>query len=167
MALKLLVPVLPSERFYDAVVAAGDLLASEGGTITFFFTKIRPPPFWEEKEDVGYEAEMEPDVALARDDREDTVEAWQDQMAAGLDEARDLLRERGVRDDQVTTLFGDMDASPAQAIADEAAAGAYDMVILPKQAIAAMPGELAGGAPTDIADAVKDLADDGVKLMVT
>lgn len=164
MALKLLVPVLPSERFYDAVVAAGDLLAAEGGTITFMFTDVRPPPFWEEKEAVGYDAELEPDAALSRDD---TVEAWQNQMTAGLADARDLLRERGVAEDQVIVLFGDIDVPAAQAIADEAAAGAYDMVVLPKQAIASMPTDMAGGAPTDIADAVQELADDGVKLMVT
>lgn len=164
MALKLLLPVLPSERFYDAVVAAGDLVATEGGTITFFFTDVRPPPFWEEKEDVGYDAELEPDTALSRDD---TVETWQNQMTAGLADARDLLLERGIGEDQITTTFGDIDVPPAQAIADEAAAGAYDMVVLPKQAIAAMPGDLAGGAPLEIAEAVRELADDGVKLMVT
>jgi hypothetical protein len=164
MALKLLVPVLPSERFYDAVVAAGDMLARDGGTLTFFFTKVRPPPFWEEKEDVGYEAELEPDVALTRDD---TVEAWQDQMTAGLADARDLLLERGIGEDQIITLFGDLDIPAAQAIADEAAAGAYDMVVLPKQAMIALPGDLEGAAPADIAEAVQELADDGVKLMVT
>jgi hypothetical protein len=42
----------------------------------------------------------------------------------------------------VTVLFADIEAAPAQAIADEAAAGAYDMV-------------------------VQELSDDGVKLVVT
>jgi hypothetical protein len=164
MPVKLLVPVLPSERFYDAVVAAGDLLAREGGTLTFFFTKLRPPPFYEENEDLGNDAAVEPDAALSRDE---TVETWQNQMAAGLEDARDLLRERGVRDDQIDTLFGDTDAPAAQAIADEAAAGAYDIVVLPKQAIATMPPDMGGGSPTDIAEAVKELADEGVRLMVT
>lgn len=163
MALKLLVPVLPSERFYDAVVAAGDMLAREGGTITFFFTQLRPPPMWEEQQDLGNDAQVNPDAGLSRDD---TVESWQDQMVAGLADARDLLLERGVGEDQVVTLFGDLDAPAAQAIADEAAAGAYDMVVLPRRAIAAMPGDI-DGAPSDIAEAVQELADDGVKLMVT
>jgi hypothetical protein len=163
MALKLLVPVLPTERFYDAVVAAGDLVAGEGGTITFFFTKVRPPPSWEEKEDLGFDGEIAPDVGL---DRDDTVETWQDQMTQGLEEARDLLLERGVGDEQISTLFGDIDAPPAQAIADEAAAGAYDVVILPKNAISVMP-EMIGNAPLDIAKAVQELAEDGVKLLVT
>ena len=163
MALKLLVPVLPSERFYDAVVAAGNMLAREGGTVTFFFTKVRPPPMWEEQEDLGNDALVEPDAAVSRDD---IVETWQDQMVAGLADARDLLLERGVGDDQVVTRFGDLNVPAAQAIAGEAAAGAYDMVVLPKQAIASMPDDI-DGAPADIAEAVQELADDGVKLMVT
>src|SRR5262249_38916124 len=40
MATKILVPVIPSERFFDAVVAAGDLAAREDGTITFLFTSL-------------------------------------------------------------------------------------------------------------------------------
>jgi hypothetical protein len=163
VALKLLVPVLPSERFYDAVVAAGDLVAREGGTITFLFTKVRPPPFWEEKQDVGNEGELDPDVEL----REDTLEAWQDEMTAGLAEARDLLLERGIGEDQLSTVFGDLDVPPAQAVADEAAAGAYDIVVLPKQAIASMPGDMAGTTPTDIAQAVQELSEEGVRLLVT
>ena len=43
MARKLLLPVFPSERFYDAVVAAADLVSQEGGLITFLFTEVRPP----------------------------------------------------------------------------------------------------------------------------
>ncbi len=164
MALKLLVPVLPSDRFYDAVVAAGDLLAREGGTVTFFFTKVRPPPLWAEMEDAGFEGELEPDVELSGDD---SVEGWQDQMAAGLEDARELLRERGIGEDQVSVLFGDIEAPPAQAIADEAAGGAYDMVVLSKGAMVSMPEELASSASADIAAAVRELADDGVRLLVT
>jgi hypothetical protein len=167
MALKLLLPVLPSEQFYDAVVAAGDLLAREGGTVTFFFTKVRPPPFWEEKEDVGNEAQVDPDLELRSTDDDDRVEAWEDQMNAGLADARDLLLERGVAEDQIVTLFGDLDVPAPQAIADEAAGGAYDMVILSKGAMIAMPSDMGDGSPMDIAAAVKELADDGVKLLVT
>src|SRR5262245_48009374 len=104
MAVKLLIPVLPTEDFYDAVVAAGDLIAREGGTITFFFTKLRPPPALEEQEDVGSEGEIEPDAEVEHDD---AILSWQDQMAAGLADARDLLLERGVDEEQIDTLFAD------------------------------------------------------------
>ena len=40
---KILVPVFPSERFYDSVVRAGDIVANEGGLITFVFCRVRPP----------------------------------------------------------------------------------------------------------------------------
>ena len=166
MALKILIPVIPSERFYDAVVAAGDLLAREGGTISFLFTALRPPPLWEEQEDVAQEGELEPDAEL-RNESDETIEAWQDQMREGLEDAMDLLRERGVGDDQVTVLFADTDVPPAQAIADEAAAGAYDMVVLSKGEMIEMPETAAGSQPTDIARAVQELEDDGVKLLVT
>jgi len=164
VALKILVPVLPSDQFDDAVVAAGDLVAREGGTITFFFTKLRPPPDWEEKRDLGNEVELDSAVDL---DVDDDIETWEDQMAAGLDDARNLLLERGLGEDQISVIFGNPDAPPAQAIADEAAAGAYDMVVLPRSAIVTMPDELSESMPTDIAAAVRELADDGVRLLVT
>jgi hypothetical protein len=161
---KILVPVLPSERFYDAVVAAGDLVAREGGTITFLFTKVRPPPFLEEREDLGFEPELESEFEHEEDDK---VDAWQDGMSENLAEARDLLLERGVGEDQIVTRFADVEIPPAQAIADEAAAGAFDMVVLPKGAMISLPEVLEGGAPVEIAEAVQELADDGVKLLVT
>src|SRR5687767_13312121 len=64
VALKLLIPVLPSERFYDSVVAAGDLIAREGGTITFLFTKLRPPLAVSELADKGFDSGLDPDVEL-------------------------------------------------------------------------------------------------------
>jgi hypothetical protein len=169
MALKLLVPVLASDRFYDAVVAAGDLLAREGGTVTFLFTKTRPPPFWEEKEDVGFDTELESDMAI-QGSQDTTLESWQQQMIEGMSDATDLLLERGVVEGQVGYLFADEDLPPAEAIAGEAAAGAYDMVVLPKGAFVTMPAnaETAGGSPPeDIAEAIQELSDDGVKLLVT
>ncbi len=168
MALKLLLPVLPSDRFYDAVVAAGDLLASEGGTVTFLFTKLRPPPFWEEREDVGFDAALESDVEL-QGDSDATISEWQQQMIEGMTDATDLLLERGIADGQVTYLFADEDLPPAEAIAGEAAAGAFDMVVLPKGAFVTMSeDETPGGAPPiEIAEAVQQLSEDGVKLLVT
>jgi hypothetical protein len=163
VALKLLVPVTPSERFYDAVVAAADLITREGGTITFLFTTLRPPPMWEEQEDVGFESEIEIDAGV-QGERDETVDAWQEQMREGLEDARELLRERGVSDEQVNVLFADTEAPPARSIADEAAAGAYDMVVLSKAQLINAPDE---AASEEIASAVQELADDGVKLLVT
>lgn len=165
MALKLLVPVMASERFYDAVVAAGDLLAREGGTLTFLFTSLRPPPEWEESEDVGFQTELAVDADV-QDVADETVASWEDRMRAGLDDAQELLRERGIADGQVNVLFADVDAPAAQAIADEAAAGAYDMVVLSKGEMLEIPDE-AAVSPNDIARAVQELSDDGVRLLVT
>lgn len=166
MALKLLVPVIPSDRFYDAVVAAGDLLSREGGTMTFLFTALRPPPGWEEMEDVGFQTDMEADADLV-DEPDEIVDAWQAQMRASLNDAYDLLRERGVADDQVNVLFADSEAPPAQSIADEAAAGGYDIVVLSKGEMIEMPDTPGPNDPREIAKAVRELADDGVRLLVT
>jgi len=167
VALKVLVPVLPSERFYESVVAAGDAVATEGGTITFLFTSLRPPFDWEEKEDVGFQVALDPDPAELVDAPDESVEKWQAQMREGLEEAYQLLRDRGVGDHRVTILFADDALSPAQAIADEAAAGAYDMVFLSKGEVAEMPDDAGLDGPKEIASAVQELADDGVKLVVT
>ena len=43
MAKKILVPVFPSEWFYDACIRAADIVAEEGGLITFAFCRVRPP----------------------------------------------------------------------------------------------------------------------------
>lgn len=165
--LKVLVPVLPSERFYDAVVAAGDAVAAEGGTITFLFTSLRPPPDWEEKEDIGFQAALDPDPPRLVDAPDEVVESWHEQMREGLEDAYALLRERGVGDHRMTVLFADDDVAPAQAIADEAAAGAYDMVVLAKSEMINMPDIAGGDGPIEIARAVQELADEGVKLVVT
>jgi hypothetical protein len=165
VALKLLVPVIPSDRFYDAVVAAADLIAREGGTISFLFTALRPPAMWESEEDVGNQTALEVDADL-QDSDDDTVDRWQQEMREGLDDANALLRERGVSEEQVNVLFADPEAPPAQAIADEAAAGAYDMVVLSKGEIGGIDEDVSS-RPADIATAVQELADDGVKLLVT
>src|ERR1700746_2890414 len=43
MAKKILVPVFPSEWFYDTCIRAADIVALEGGLITFAFCRVRPP----------------------------------------------------------------------------------------------------------------------------
>lgn len=60
------------------------------------------------------------------------VERWREHQVAALEEARQILYDRGVSDDHIEYAFADFaDAeSAAQAICDEAAAGAYDMVVL-------------------------------------
>jgi hypothetical protein len=165
MTLRILLPVIPSEAFYDAVVAAGDILAEQGGTITFLFTTVRPTPGWYER--LGDDHESRDDIApedLVDDDG--TLDTWRDGMLGGLHDARDLLYERGVGEPQLNYLFQDLDEPPAQAIADEAAAGAYDLVVLSKNEILDMPDE--GVLQTsDIVRAVRELREDGVRLLVT
>jgi nucleotide-binding universal stress UspA family protein len=156
VAKRILVPVLPSERFYEAVVAAGDLIASEGGIFTFLFTTVRPPP-----DEAETETFVTPDPADAP-----IIDAWQDQMVAALDDARDLLYERGIEDSQVNYLFADYETTPAQSIADEAAAGAYDLVVIARGYFIYLPDQ-PGESPTDLVDALNSLRDDGVRLLVT
>lgn len=159
MAKKILLPVFPSDRFYEAVVRAGDIIAQEGGLITFAFTQVRPDQ--QSYEDTGDGQPDELDVAVdvgdydARD-----LEGWRQKQVAGLDDARRLLYERGVGDHQMDYLFADEadTEGTAQAIADEAAAGAYDMVILARgyfENEVNEPGE--DSTPQELATAVQDL----------
>jgi hypothetical protein len=131
MAKKILVPVFPSDRFYEAVVRAGDIIADEDGLIVFLFTRIRPTPESYAAEGDGRPAELDVSTDAGGFDAAD-LERWREQQIGGLQDARNLLFERGVDDRQVDYLFADeADAEgAAQAIADEAAAGAYDLVIL-------------------------------------
>jgi hypothetical protein len=164
MAKKILVPVLPSERFYDAVVAAADLLAQEGGTMTFLFSTVRPPMGYEER-NVESNTESELEVAPERADEDELVK-WQEQMIGGMGDSRDLLYERGITDEQINYVFADYETPPAQAIADEAAAGSYDVVVLSRGEFVELP-DMPGDSPVDIASAIQELSDDGVHLMVT
>ncbi|MBI4510509.1 MAG: hypothetical protein HY698_12825 [Deltaproteobacteria bacterium] len=163
MARRILVPVVPSERFYDAVVAAGDLMASEGGLLTFLFTSVRPPPLVLEKTEGQHESFTE--VVPERGDPEE-LEEWQADMRHGLADARELLYERGIGDDQVNYIFADFETPTAQAITDEAAAGAYDLVVLARGYLVDLP-EIAGEAGGDLLEAVQALEGDGVRLLVT
>jgi hypothetical protein len=153
--LKVLVPVLPTERFYEAVVAAADLVADEGGTITFLFTQHRPPA----EDDAGF-------AALPAEEDVEALDAWEERMRGGMEQARELLLERGIAEEQVNYAFADDDTAPAVAIADEAAAGAYDVVILSRGELANMP-DIPGEDPVEIARELQDLRDEGVRLLVT
>ena len=132
MAKKVLVPVLPTDRFYDAVVAAGSLLnADHGGLVVFLFTEVRPPEMEFEKDGSG-----RPDLLSVENDVDDEpdpseLEHWRQQQIAGLEDARQLLRERGIDDRNVEYAFADFGLPRAEAIAEEASAGGYDAVILP------------------------------------
>lgn len=164
MAKRILLPVLPCERFYDSVVAAGDIVAEEGGLITFLFPTVRPPPLVEEKQASNTESEIELPPELGDVDE---LESWQHEMVEGLDDARDLLYERGIEDEQIDYIFADEGDRPtAQVIADEASAGAYDLVVLSKGYVAHLP-DVPGSDPRDLASAVQELAGDGVRLLIT
>jgi nucleotide-binding universal stress UspA family protein len=147
---KILIPVLPTERFYEAVVAAADLLTEKGGTVTFLFA--------------AEESLLDPETMPDSDDL--GVEPWQNEKVQALDDARDLLFERGIGAENINYVFADFGESPAQAIADEAAAGSYDYVVMSKGEFHELP-DMPGQAPEDIAVAVQALHDDGVRLLVT
>jgi hypothetical protein len=131
MAKKILVPVFPSEWFYDAVIRAADVVSTEGGLITFAFCRVRPPDEVYADDSDGRPGEL--DISTnSRDFDGKDLEMWREKQIAALDDARQLLYQRGVGDGQIDYLFADEaeHEGGAQAIADEAAAGAYDMVVL-------------------------------------
>lgn len=132
MAKKVLLPVFPSDTFYQAVIRAADIVADEGGVVTFAFTRLRPNPM-----EIGLtDADGRPDLleagTQAGDFDETRLEHWRQQQISGLDEARRLCYERGLSDAHLDYIFIDEadTEGTAQAIADEAAAGAYDLVVL-------------------------------------
>jgi hypothetical protein len=131
MAKKILVPVFPSEWFYDAVIRAADIVAQEGGLITFAFCRVRPPEALYADDPDGRPDELDVSINAGDYDGKD-LEEWRGKQIAGLDEARWLLYNRGIGDGQINYVFADEadHAGGAQAIADEAAAGAYDLVVL-------------------------------------
>jgi nucleotide-binding universal stress UspA family protein len=166
MAKKVLVPVVPSERFYEAVLGAADILEDEGGLITFVFTTVRPPQSVYDSEVNGHAGDL--DVALEVLDLDaEQLADWQRAQVAALEEARQLLYQHGIEDKQIDYLFADeADAEgAAQAIADEAAAGAYDAVVLARSYFTDEvqdPGDLS--TSQDVAHAVQEL--EGVQLVV-
>ena len=165
MAKKVLVPVYPCESFYDAVVAAGDLIAAEGGMITFLFTETRPPESVYEADADGHPSEIDVSEDASGCDAED-MERWHVQQVEALGDARTLLGERGIGEAHIDYVFADQadHESAAQAIADEAAAGAYDLVVLAR---AYFSDEVDDGfsPPGEVAGAVQQLGE--VKLLVT
>jgi hypothetical protein len=164
MAKKILVPVFPSEWFYDAVIRAADIVALEGGLITFAFCRVRPPDALYADDPDGRPDELDVSINAGDFDARD-LEEWRGRQIAGLDEARWLLYNRGVGDGQINYVFADEaeHEGGAQAIADEAAAGAYDMVILSHGYFDDEVVE-EDSTPTEVAEAVQQL--DEVRLLV-
>lgn len=165
VAKKILVPVLPSERFYEAVLRAADE-AEPDGLITFAFTQVRPSPEAYGKEGDGHPGELDVAVEAGDFDAAD-LERWRAQQIAGLEEARQLLYDRGIEDGQIDYLFADEADTEGvpQALADEAAAGAFDLVILSRgyfENEVLEPGE--ESSPQEIAAAIQEL--DGPRLVV-
>ena len=164
MAKKLLVPVFPSDRFYEAVVISGEILADEGGVVAFAFTKTRPSPQVYEDDEDGQPSLL--DISFVGDEMDPAdLEKWREEQVAALEEARVLLYQRGVSESQIDYLFLDVadGEGAAQAIADEAAAGAYDMVVLARGYFEnEVPNE--DSTPQDVARAVQDL--EGPRLVV-
>jgi nucleotide-binding universal stress UspA family protein len=163
--MKLLVPVLPSERFYDAVVKAADLISQRGGVIHFLFTASRPPQEALEADGSNTESASEVDMVVDDDAESDSVERWRQQQVEGLEDARQLLFERGVEERSIDYHFADDGVSSAQAIADEAAAGGYDAVVLAGGYLIELPG-VDGSEPSEITHAVQELGGDGVRLVI-
>jgi len=161
MAKKVLVPVLPTERFYDAVVAAGELLGQErGGLVVFLFTQIRPPTPYFEK-DGGGRPDLEEVTEEADDQAEPPeLEQWREQQIQALDDARALLRERGIDERNIEYAFADYSLPRAEAIAEEAAAGGYDAVMLPAGFVANGAVESYEQEPPDaIPEALRELGE--------
>jgi hypothetical protein len=162
MAKKVLVPVFPSDRFYEAVIRAGDIVADEGGLVTFAFTRVRPSPEKYAESGDGQATELDVEVEAGDFDARD-LEEWRQGQISGLDEARRLLYDRGVGDAQIDYIFADeADAEgAAQAIADEAAAGAYDLVVLSKGYFQDEVNE-EESTPAEVAAAIQELDEVGL-----
>ncbi len=164
MSVKILVPVFPSERFYDAVVRAGEVVAKEGGLLTFAFTHLRPSPEAYEDDPDGQPSELDISFDAGTFDERD-VEKWREMQISGLDDAGQLLFDRGVSGAQINCVFAESadDEGAAQAIANEAAAGAYDLVILSRGYFEDEIEE-EESTPVEVAEAVQAI--DGVRLVV-
>jgi hypothetical protein len=133
--------------------------------VTFLFTEVRPPEQVVDEDVDGRPSEKEVSSTAGDRDGSDVID-WEQKQIAALAEARALLYERGIGDDLVDYLFADEadTESAAQAIADEAAAGGYDLVVLARGYFTDSVEEQ-GSQPEEIADAVQSLGED-VHLMV-
>ena len=99
MSKKILVPVFPSEWFYDACIRAADIVAQEGGIVTFAFCRVRPPESAYADDGDGRPGELDISTNAGDYDGKD-LEAWREKQIAALEEARQLLYQRGVGDGQ-------------------------------------------------------------------
>ena len=164
MAKKILVPVFPSEWFYDTCIRAADIVAHEGGLITFAFCRVRPPESAYSDDPDGRPDELDVSLNAGDFDGKD-LEKWREGHIAALEEARQLCAQRGVRESQIDYLFADEadHEGGAQALADEAAAGAYDMVVLSHGYFDDEVNE-EESTPQEVAAAIQEIGD--VSLLV-
>ena len=131
MAKKILVPVFPSDWFYDACLRAADIVAQEGGLITFAFCRVRPPQSAYDSDPDGRPGELDVSTNAGDFDGKDSKRGAKGTSPRSKRRAR-CSRNAACVDSRIDYLFADEaeHEGGAQAIADEAAAGAYDMVIL-------------------------------------
>src|SRR5262249_17901788 len=92
------------------------------------------------------------------------VEQWRRLQIEGLDEARALLAERGIDERNVEYAFADYAVPRAEAIAEEASAGGYDAVILPRGYLCEAELGSESEPPTEIPTALGELGE--VRVLV-
>src|SRR5262249_25478901 len=111
-----------------------------------------------------------PDLVAVEDEIDDEPEAseieeWRRQQVQGLEEARQLLRERGIDERNLDYAFADYALPRAEAIAEEAAAGAYDAVILPGGFVLDGSGNHEEQPPEEIPRELRELDDVAVYVV--
>ena len=166
MAKKILVPVFPSERFYEAVVRAADIVADEGGLITFAFTRVRPTPEASTATtQTAAPAMLDITVDAGELRRRGSRAVARDSRSPRLEEARRCSTSAASATGRSTTCSPTRPTheGAAQAIADEAAAGAYDLVVLSRGYFEDEVNE-EDSTPADVAAAVQAL--EGPRLIV-
>ncbi len=145
----LLVPVLPDDSFYEAVVAAASVLSADG-EITFFFWHTQPPEALLEDQSGEHPSEE----SVREETLDEELEAWRDRAIAALDEARDLLEERGITN--VSYRFGDDSLSPELSLSEEIERASYDAIVLPEHTAVDETSAALGPTTDDLALLIKE-----------
>jgi hypothetical protein len=123
---------------------------------------VRPPDRLYAEDPDGRPDELDVSINAGDYDGRD-LEEWREKQIAALDEARWLLYNRGIGDGQINYVFADAadHEGGAQAIADEAAAGAYDLVVLSRGYFDDEVVE-EDSTPKEVAEAVQQLEEVGL-----
>lgn len=150
--MNVLVPVIPDDSFYDAVVAAGSVVAQQGGSITFLFLHTQPPDDLLEDQEGG---PTHWDEKVLEEASAGEIESWQEQQIAALTEARELLEERGVSEDAILYRFVEEEVSADISISEEIARGAYDMIVLPEGAPLELSSATVGATTDDLIELLR------------